>query len=425
MITFYFVLILLTCISAGLRLTYSPDAAELLELRIVMPLRVRTIGPHMHGFERFFAKYVPVLLGNVRDCPSCRGVQVVATQHVPDFKVERVANVLAEYLDNDPRDGVVDDFNVVMEMQKRGATMVMFANFTELHKSHFGGLKSFDHVDVEADETGGSSLGRLSARVFLAEGVAVSQEDPELRCIYNPDHICDAALEQVFKLVGDAGIKHAYPRQFGTERGSLLAVTMDQMIGDCGNAFDNTRSFPNCTGWFHYEDASCDYSCLVMEYLHHCVASYNGEYAWQRADLGLDHDGLCNDPGHRAKEWELCFHSPDRRLSRKILKRVNPDAFALIFKQHFKIPRRFPKGNYIAGEDFPTLSAEAVNLMNMAILKPLMPLRLDEYGNIFESNQVRQLHRTLSSQMDMLDYDGDPPSTVSGPTGSIDMLELS
>ena len=41
---------------------------------------------------------------------------------------------------------------------------------------------------------------------------------------------------------------------------------MDHLIGDCGHAYDHTFKYPDCTGKFHYSDATCEYDCLVSEY---------------------------------------------------------------------------------------------------------------------------------------------------------------
>ena len=37
---------------------------------------------------------------------------------------------------------------------------------------------------------------------------------------------------------------------------------MDHLIGDCGHAYDHTFKYPDCTGKFHYSDATCEYDCL-------------------------------------------------------------------------------------------------------------------------------------------------------------------
>ena len=50
------------------------------------------------------------------------------------------------------------------------------------------------------------------------------------------------------------------------KKGSLVANAMDQIIGDCGHAYDHTFKYPDCTGKFHYSDKTCEYDCLVSEF---------------------------------------------------------------------------------------------------------------------------------------------------------------
>merc|ERR1719189_3009505 len=97
-------------------------------LHFLMPLKVRPMPNKFHGFERYFTKHIP-MISSAFD--GSRGIHVVATAGVPDAKVERVANVLAEFLDND-EDSYLDNTDVVVEMERRGATMIMFKNSNEM-----------------------------------------------------------------------------------------------------------------------------------------------------------------------------------------------------------------------------------------------------------------------------------------------------
>lgn len=306
---------------------------------VVMPLEVHPIPKHFHGFERFFDKFVPVFAPQSREL---HGVQVVATKGVPDHKVLRVANVLAEFLDNDA-DGKPDNPKVVEEMQRHGSTMIMFKDGDELDKSGFDDIPGYDTQDVEGDETGKNSSRSLLARVMTAHQVG-----KELACKNRPDLICDAPLEEVFHLVTDTGYAYAYPKEFATKPGSVLAITMDSLIADCGYAGDSPLGrhsffrYPKCRGVYHYSDDTCDYGCLMTEYFHHFIASINGEYPWGR-------NGMCGDEHQRASEWELCADAPDGNLtqSREVLRNGDPDGYALITDRWYKVPQRMPLGLYL------------------------------------------------------------------------------
>ena len=47
-----------------------------------------------------------------------------------------------------------------------------------------------------------------------------------------------------------------YPEIFGREPGSIMANNMERIIGDCGYAFNGTRTWPNCTGHYHCTPSS-------------------------------------------------------------------------------------------------------------------------------------------------------------------------
>eukprot|EP00927_Polykrikos_kofoidii_P053707 TRINITY_DN48273_c0_g1_i1.p1 TRINITY_DN48273_c0_g1~~TRINITY_DN48273_c0_g1_i1.p1 ORF type:complete len:406 (+),score=42.73 TRINITY_DN48273_c0_g1_i1:139-1218(+) len=287
-----------------------------------------------HGFEEFFTKHITVLSSPF---DGSKGIHVFASSKVPDKKVERVANVLAEYLDND-EDGVVDNPDVVMELAKRGATMIMFSTSKEMDKSGFYRIPGFFTQDVGGDETSLASTDDNSPRgwVLLASSVATSESH---RCAHRADKVCDAALEEVFHLITNAGYAHAYPKEFSLHPGSAISVTMDALIGDCGFAsfacpvgrYSEFR-YPNCTGLYHYSDASCDYACLATEYLHHFIATYNGEYFY-------------NGCPPTSREWELCS-SKSLAASREMLKKKAPDAYRLILDSFFRIPQSMPDGKY-------------------------------------------------------------------------------
>jgi hypothetical protein len=73
---------------------------------------------------------------------------------------------------------------------------------------------------------------------------------------------------------------------------------MDALIGDCGFAFNGTYTWPNCTGMYHYEDATCDYSCLAVEYTFWALTSLLGGQSNPIAPP--------NRCERISQEWQLC-----------------------------------------------------------------------------------------------------------------------
>lgn len=363
---------------AGLLLLATGAVAAPPHSHVLTPLKIQPIPTHFHGFEKFFSKYIPVL----SEWDTTNGVQVVATKGVPDEKVERVANVLAQFLDNDA-DGWLDNPDVVLQMGKHGATMIMFADDDELEASGFDDIPGFDAQDVEGDETGSNRT--LRAHLMTSEHVGRQHV-----CKNRRDLICDAPLEEVFHLVTDEGFAFAYPKQFATTPGSELAISMDQVIGNCGySSVDNPFGrhtvfrFPNCTGGYHYDDDTCGYGCLATEYFHHFIASYNGEYPWGKPDM-------CPDSQGPSDEWELCAVTADGKLdrSRELLKRGDPDGFALITDSFYKVPLKMPDGNYTPRYVPPDSDLRAPHQRAVAD----MPLAA--FGKIVLEGRARRAHRS-------------------------------
>lgn len=360
-------------------------ADETATSHVLMPLKVREIPGHFHGFQQYFTKYIPILSPASH---GSHGIQVVATEQVPDEKVERVANVLAELLDND-EDGWLDNHHVVDEMAKRGATMIMFGDQHELEDSGFDGVPGFDLQDVEGDETAGNRS--LHAHLMTSDLLG-----HEFACMHRPGIICDAALEEVFHLVTQFGFAHAYPKQFSERAGSALAVAMDELIGSCGyasvhNPLHNHSSFrfPNCTGVYHYEDHTCHYACLVTEYFHHFCASYNGEYPWKAPSK---REGICTTHHERAAEWELCAAAPDGSSlehSRQVLREGDPDGFALITDPLYKVPLDMPDGNYMPKHNHSLQTASEQSQLHMPAA-----MTLSDFSTITLQGRARRAHRT-------------------------------
>ena len=93
-----------------------------------------------------------------------------------------------------------------------------------------------------------------------------------------------------------------------------------------GGQFINIPSQYPEEAWYHYDDYTCDYECMAMEYLYWCIVSYMGI---------LDDIQTCNGIDN---EWELCkpehFESTDVAM------------YTILTNPQYKLPQLAPNGKY-------------------------------------------------------------------------------
>jgi hypothetical protein len=134
-------------------------------------------------------------------------------------------------------------------------------------------------------------------------------------------------LQQVFNM----GYRAVFPDVFNDKKGSLVADAMDNLIGDCGHAYDGTFKYPHCTGKYHYDDKTCEYDCLLSEY----------EY-WSLTTLLGGQDGTLVPPKNRcddiADEWEQC--------SKSLLEKHDPAIVKILTDPKYNLPTKLPIGEY-------------------------------------------------------------------------------
>jgi len=237
------------------------------------------------AFAPAFSKYINVF-----------GVHVFATKRTPDSKILHAASVLAEYLDND-ENGKPDNLRVVDALSSRDAYLEIFANERELERVHDRG-KHFE----EGFHYGISQL--------------VEETNPE-------NDRFDATLEEVFHLITHHGYGNAYPRIFGPRSGTQIAKCLD--LARKGHFVEVPESYPE-GAWFTYDDESCEYGCMVTEYIYWAMTSILG------AQKSL----------HRQREIKHEWRLPTRELVRK----GDPAVFKLLNDPKYKFPKILPDGKY-------------------------------------------------------------------------------
>ena len=235
-----------------------------------------------------FTKYV-----NVLDC-----FEVYAESSIPDYKVLHVAAVAAELLDND-EDGIVDDELLFYELQNRQALMPVFS---------YDGNACMDNF---MDNYYGDGVSAVLWR---------NEIDPS-----QPGHWGDdATVEEVLHTINHVGHVSIYPNVFGlAPNSSIMSDAMDIARG--GQFLEVPNNYPQ-EAWYHYDDYTCDYECMAIEYLYWCIVT----------DMGiLDDPQTC---AGIANEWEPC--SPELFESTDII------MHGVVNNSSNKLPQLAPDGNY-------------------------------------------------------------------------------
>ena len=235
-----------------------------------------------------FTKYVRVL-----DCFS-----VYAETSISDEKVLHAAAVAAELLDND-EDGDVDDPVLKAELAANGALIPIFS-----HDGSPAMDKFFDHYNGDG-----------AAAVLWRNEI-----DPD-----NPGYWgVDATVEEVVHVINAIGHTNIYPNAFAVEpNSSLLTSAMDVARG--GQFIQHPNNYPQ-EAWYHYDDYTCDYECMGIEYLYWCIVT----------NMGILADAAtCADI---ANEWEPC--------TPLLLEETDTLMYALITNDTYQLPQLAPDGNY-------------------------------------------------------------------------------
>ena len=242
-----------------------------------------------HPAFSIFSKYV-----NVLDC-----IHVYAESNITDEKVLHVAAVAAELLDND-EDGNVDDPLIEASLIELNTIMPVFQSENGNSIDTF-----FDNLEDD---------GCLGAVLFRNE------IDPS-----QPGHWGDdATVEEVLHTINSCGHVEVYPSLYALDpNSSYLTEAMDLARG--GQFINIPDPYPD-EAWYHYDDWTCEYDCMAMEYLYWCIVTNMGILADEQTCAGI------------ANEWEPCtpelFESTDTLM------------FNLVTNPENMLPQLAPDGNY-------------------------------------------------------------------------------
>lgn len=234
-----------------------------------------------------FSKYIDVF-----------GCSIYAESTISDDKVLHAAAVWAELLDNN-EDGTIDDPMLLSMLVYNNAMMPIFYSDGNAAMSTF--------------ETNYSGSG-VSAVLFNDE------IDPSQTGHWG----ADASVEEIMHTINHVGHVNIEPTVFDlSPNSSLLSQAMDSARG--GQWITTPATYPS-DSWYHYDDVTCDYECMAIEYLY-----------W----LQVTNMGILDDPSTCAgiaNEWEPC--SPTLLQSMDVL------GYALVTNPTNKLPQSAPDGNY-------------------------------------------------------------------------------
>ena len=234
-----------------------------------------------------FTKYVDVF-----------GCSIYAESTVPDEKVLHAAAIWAELIDND-EDGIVDDPALLAELVANEAMMPVFA----------------------AD---GNAAMTTFENNYNGNGVAAVLWQTEMNPLVPGYWGSDATVEEIMHTINAVGHINIHPSAFDlSPNSSLLSAAMDSARG--GQYLSIPNPYPS-SAWYHYDDETCDYGCMAIEYLYWMLVT----------NMGILNDTpTCNGI---ANEWEPC--SPALLQSMDVL------GHALITDPTYKLPQNAPDGNY-------------------------------------------------------------------------------
>ncbi len=237
-----------------------------------------------------FTKYVDVF-----------GCGIYAESSVSDEKVLHAAAVWAELIDND-ENGIVDDPAILNELLINEAMMPVF-------------------------ESDGNAAMNTFFTNYTGDGVSAVLWQSEIDPSQTGHWGADATVEEILHTINHVGHTNVYPSAFDLmPNSSLLSEAMDSARG--GQWLSIPSPYPS-DAWYHYDDFTCDYECMAIEYIYWMLVSNMGILNDVATCAGI------------ANEWEPC--SPTLLQSMDVL------GYDLITDPIYKLPQNAPDGNYCPG----------------------------------------------------------------------------
>ena len=249
-----------------------------------------TVDPNPNSTTAFsgFTKYVDVL--------GCFSIYAEST--ITDAKVLHAAAVAAELLDNN-EDGIVDDPLIEVQLISESALMPIF--FQD-----------------------GNAAMNTFANNYNGNGVSAILYNGEIDPTQTGHWGDDATVEEVIHTINHVGHTNVYPAAFSMQaNSSLMSSAMDVARG--GQFMSVPNNYP-ASAWYHYDDQTCDYECMMIEYMYWAIVSYMGILNDLQTAQGI------------SDEWEP--------YNSTLLQSTDTLMYNLITDPQYKLPLLAPDGNY-------------------------------------------------------------------------------
>jgi hypothetical protein len=235
-----------------------------------------------------FTKYVDVL--------GCFSIYAEST--ISDAKVLHAAAVAAELLDNN-EDGIVDDSLIEAQLISENALMPIF------YDDGNAAMNTFENY-------------------YQGDGVSAVLYNDEIDPTQTGHWGDDASVEEIMHTINHVGHTNVYPNAFSLQaNSSLLTAAMDVARG--GQFMSVPNNYP-ASAWYHYDDWTCDYECMAIEYIYWAQVSNMGILDDAQTASGI------------ANEWEP--------YNATLLQSMDVLIYALITDPQYKLPQLAPDGNY-------------------------------------------------------------------------------
>jgi len=214
------------------------------------------------------------------------GVKVLALEGIESRDLKLVANVLAQWIDND-EDGGPDNPAVLAEIIRQKSRMILGVTFDQIGPWHNTSQRMLKNQHAP---TYGLDVTSINHNWY---GLPISEYSQDH---YRTDGLLppDATTEETFHLITDIGYANVYPSVFwhgergdnpseavrshiakhgeGQKDASLLTVAMDNARG--GYFEHMANQYPH-DAWYTRSD-DCGYKCFVGEYIHWGMISLLG-----------------------------------------------------------------------------------------------------------------------------------------------------
>ena len=250
-----------------------------------------TIDPNPHTSNPALAPFTKFI--NVLDCFS-----IYAENTISDEKVLHAAAVAAELLDNN-EDGFVDDSLIKAQLLNEQALIPIFF------------------------QDGNSAMNTFENN-YNGNGVSAVLFNNEIDPTQTGYWGADATVEEIIHTINHIGHTNVYPSAFSMfPNSSLMSTAMDIARG--GQMISPPWIYPS-SAWYHYDDYTCDYECMMIEYMYWAIVSYMGILDDPQTVAGI------------ANEWEA--------YNALLLQSMDVLMYALITDPSYKLPLLAPDGNY-------------------------------------------------------------------------------